>query len=131
MVYGIVFFFEDDVELGSATLNDDGIATLELTYLTAGVEDTITAEYEGSTDYAASTSDPLTLAVATIPTTTALVRIWSRKVVAARFQRAGVGRVKSGPHPEKGDAWARWKRAATTFPDRLSAIRRRPPRANR
>ncbi len=70
---GTVFFFEDDVELGSATLNDDGVATLELTDLTAGVEHTITAEYEVSTDYAASTSDPVTLAVATIPTRPALV----------------------------------------------------------
>ncbi len=61
------------MELGSATLNDDGVATLELSDLSAGVEHTITAEYEGSTDYAASTSDPLSLAVATIPTTTALV----------------------------------------------------------
>ena len=39
------------------------------------------------------------------------------RVVAARFQRAGVMGVDSGPSPEKGDGWARWKRATTTIVD--------------
>jgi hypothetical protein len=39
--------------------------------------------------------------------------------VAARFQRAVGGCVENGPNPENGDAWARWKRAATTFADGL------------
>jgi large repetitive protein len=58
---GTVSFFNGKANLGTATIGANGSASLSIT-LTAG-SDTITAQYSGDTDDAASTSDPVTITV--------------------------------------------------------------------
>ncbi len=70
---GNVLFLEDDEVLGEEAVNSDGVATLDVSDLTANMEHSITAEYEGDTNFAVSTSDPVLVTVASISTTTAVV----------------------------------------------------------
>jgi uncharacterized repeat protein (TIGR03803 family) len=70
---GNVLFFEDDQVLGEEAVNGAGVATLEVDDLSANMEHSVTAEYEGDTNYEASDSDPVLVTVASISTTTAVV----------------------------------------------------------
>ncbi len=69
---GTVNFVSGATALGSATLNAGGIATLTLASLPAGI-DSITAAYQGDSNYAASTSAAVTVTIsANTATSTAL-----------------------------------------------------------
>ncbi|WP_165384263.1 Ig-like domain-containing protein [Leucobacter triazinivorans] len=67
---GAVDFFADGLPLGSAPLVD-GAAALAVTDLAAGAR-TLTAEYSGDPERAASTSDPVGLVVSAVATSTRL-----------------------------------------------------------
>jgi FtsP/CotA-like multicopper oxidase with cupredoxin domain len=68
---GTVSFSVGSTKLGTGTLNSAGIATLATTALPAG-SDAITAAYSGDTNFAASTSSPLTVDVSVPPAITAV-----------------------------------------------------------
>jgi hypothetical protein len=59
---GTVSFLNGTSSLGIATLNSSGVATLSLSSLPAG-EYTVTALYAGDSNYAAGTSNPITITV--------------------------------------------------------------------
>ncbi|WP_074307747.1 beta strand repeat-containing protein [Singulisphaera sp. GP187] len=67
---GTVEFFSGTTSLGTATLNN-GVATFSTTNLPLG-NDSITAKYLGSTDYAANTSAPVIATVSQASTITTL-----------------------------------------------------------
>ncbi len=66
---GTVQFDLGSVNLGSATLNSSGVATLDTTSLATG-SNSITAIYSGDTNYATSTSSAVTVTVAQASSTT-------------------------------------------------------------
>ncbi len=66
---GSVTFFDGATNLGNATLNGSGIATLATSALTSGAH-SITASYPGSLVYAASTSAPLAQVIRSATSTT-------------------------------------------------------------
>ena len=68
---GMVEFFANGGLIGAATLNLNGVATLNYANLAIGTY-AITATYEGDTNDAGSTSLPVSLTVGQIPTTTDL-----------------------------------------------------------
>ncbi len=68
---GTVTFMDGDMVLGTATLDDNGLATLDTSLLTAGDHD-ITASYSGDSNYSSGTSSDLTETVTTASTVTAL-----------------------------------------------------------
>jgi FtsP/CotA-like multicopper oxidase with cupredoxin domain len=68
---GTVTFSVGSTKLGTGTLNSSGVATLATTALPTG-SDAITAAYSGDTNFAASTSSPLTVDVRVPPTITSV-----------------------------------------------------------
>jgi FtsP/CotA-like multicopper oxidase with cupredoxin domain len=68
---GTVTFSVGATTLGPGTLNGAGVATLATTALPTG-SDTITAAYSGDTNFAASTSSPLTVDVSVPPSITSI-----------------------------------------------------------
>lgn len=68
---GTVSFFDGATLIGSGTLDSSGQATLVTTVLSGG-SDSITATYDGDTNYAGSTSAPLTQTVDVATSTTTL-----------------------------------------------------------
>jgi hypothetical protein len=67
---GSVEFFNGSTDLGSATLNNSGVATLSTTSLTQG-SDSITATYQGDTNFTQSTAPAVTVTVE-LPSATSL-----------------------------------------------------------
>jgi hypothetical protein len=63
---GSVAFYNGTTALGTATLNSSGVATLSTTTLPVG-NDSVTAAYGATSDFAASTSPPVTLAITAAP----------------------------------------------------------------
>ena len=63
---GSVAFYNGTTALGTGTLNSSGVATLSTTTLPVG-NDSVTAAYAATGDFAASTSAPVTLAVTAAP----------------------------------------------------------------
>ena len=71
-VSGTVSFTSGSIQIGTATLNPSGSATLNTTSLTAGTYE-VTAKYAGNGTYAASSSAAVTVTVKAQTTTTSLV----------------------------------------------------------
>ncbi len=67
---GTVAFTNGTTSIGTGAVNGSGVATLSLTTLPVG-SDSITASYGGTTNYAASTSNPSTVTVTYSQTTAA------------------------------------------------------------
>jgi Bacterial Ig-like domain (group 3) len=63
---GSVAFYNGTTGLGTGTLNSSGVATLNTTTLPVG-NDSVTAAYGATSDFAASTSPPVTLAITAAP----------------------------------------------------------------
>ncbi len=69
---GTVHFVDGSTSLGDGTLSSTGVATFTTSALTVGTH-SITASYVATTDFAASSSSPLSLIVATTATSTTTV----------------------------------------------------------
>ena len=70
---GTVQFFNGTTSLGSAPLDNSGVATLDNVFLPAGANSSITAMYSGDSSFAASDSPAApTVTVAQAPTTTSV-----------------------------------------------------------
>ena len=87
---GTIAFSAGSTSLGSATLNSSGIASLTTTALPTGVN-SVTAAYSGDSNYAASTSSPVTINVTTAATITGLSRTYGANGVAVTVSGRNFG----------------------------------------
>jgi streptogramin lyase len=71
---GSVFFFDGTTPLGSVPLNGADQASLQVSSLAPGTH-SLTAEYEGDTNFAQGTSTPASEVIRVIPTTTTIVPV--------------------------------------------------------
>jgi Bacterial Ig-like domain (group 3)/FG-GAP-like repeat len=94
---GTVTFFNGTAQLGSMALNTNGVATLETNALPVGVF-TLTASYAATVGFAASTSPPVSVSVAS-PTTTTLNAVPTTLTVGQTLTLTATVTASSGGTP--------------------------------